>query len=67
MGRRTKKRKLGSGEVESANWLMEIVSIVLLVMEGVAGNLGPPAKHDNIDQIFKEEKNQDKEKESEIT
>jgi hypothetical protein len=67
MGRCTKKRKLESGEVESANWLMEIGAIMLLVVEGVAGNPGPPAKHDKLDQIFKEVKNQEKEKDSEIT
>jgi hypothetical protein len=45
---------------------MGIVSIALLLVEGVAGNPGPPAKHDKIDQIFKEVKNQEKEKNLEI-
>jgi hypothetical protein len=40
---------------------------VLLVVEGVTVNPGPPAKHDKIDQIFKEVKNREKEKDSEIT
>jgi hypothetical protein len=57
---------LGSGEVESANWLMGIESIELLVVGGLAGNPGLPAGHDEIDRIFKEVKNQVKKKDSEI-
>jgi len=58
--------QLGSCEVESANWLMGIASMVLLVVGGKARNPGPPAKYDKLDQIVKEVKNQEKEEDSEI-
>jgi len=65
MGRWAKKRTFVSGDVEGANWLMGIASMALVV-GGMAGNPGPPAKYDKMDQIFKEVKNQEKEDDSEI-
>jgi hypothetical protein len=51
--RRTWKRMLENGEVESASWFMGIVLMVLLVVTGVEVNPGRPAEQVKIDQQTK--------------
>jgi hypothetical protein len=61
MRRWAQKRITGSNTVESASWVLAVISMVLLVVVGVVVKPDPPPERYNIEQILKQIKNQQRE------